>query len=747
MRAALRGLGVLGMSLAFAAALVPGRASASAPAALPSDLFGGAPPPATTIALPAPQVSDALIATLENTLGALLRSPFVAGHTLSAQVVGVTSGQVLFSHNEDMVLKPASNAKLFTTAAAYGVLGENWRTASRLLTRGKVEGEKLNGDIVLHGVHDVSWSTLFYPIPHYVANRLVDQLYEQGIREITGDVLVHGLFVVDGHRFGTLDTALERRQAGAMFGQRLAAKGIRLHGEVRVSDAPLPSGYSDELAIWEGPALSTIAAYINRISHNEFADMILLALAQADGGGASYANGALAIERWLTQMGLPHEGLRLRDGSGLSHDNRVSAQQLTALVAAIQNEPWADQWNSSLSLAGVDGTYANRMHGPSTRGCAWLKSGTINGVITTAGLLNHRGTGERYAVAFLMNDVRHQPSARASQDQLMAAVGDVELDTARPAAPELHAALLTPDDQVELRWTPPRGKAELYIQVRDASSGWRTEHQVASGAKSLRIPRGAAPRAYRVVAVGESGMSDPSGVLIAGGPKHAGHVIVIDGNERWLSDPAPENGLRTAHGFLTQYLSPLTGYRVESATNRSLDALQPPPRSTLLFSLGEEARSTEAMSAAERAWLDGHLTRGGAAIVAGSEFVWDLATNVEGGAAYLDRVFGVALVDDSAGNTAACLPAREGEPAPNRPRCAHFWTPGAMKIEFPDALQATRGESCMRYGGMRTDACVVHGRAAVVGFPLESIDAPQAREAVVRRLLQLVGTPDRDDKS
>lgn len=690
---------------------------------------------------------EATLEALHTTLRTLLRSPTVAGHTLSASVVALSSGQIVFDQNGGTLLKPASNTKLFTTAAAFGILGADWRPASRLLSRQPAKGDTIAGDLILHGVHDASWSTLFYPIPHYVANRLVDQLYDSGIRRIDGDLLVHGLFVVDGHRFGTLNTATERLQAASMFRERLRAKGIGLRGEVKISDQPLPNRYPHELARWEGPSLPTIAAHINRISHNEFADMLMLAIAQSAGESAGYSNGFQAMETWLDSVGVAHDGLRLRDGSGLSHDNRVTAQQLVALIAAVQNQPWADEWNASLSVAGMDGTYGNRMHGASTRGCAWLKSGTINGVISTAGILHHRGTGERYAVAFVMNEVRHQPSARSSQDQLMAAVGDTYFSAARPATPELQSATLTDANEVQLRWSPVRQSLHYIIESRDEDSAWQTTQVVDASQQELRLPRGAAPRAYRILAANAEGYSDPSGVLIAGGPRRAERVLVVDGNERWLADPAPENGLRAPHGFLAQYLAPLTGYRVESITNRALPNHTSPATETVLFALGEEARATEALSLRERQWIENHLKQGGSVIVAGSEVAWDLATNVPEGPAFLDRVFGAAFVDDNAGNTVACLqPMAQAESGANS-QCAHFWTPGWMKIEWPDVLRSTRGETCMHYGGMTAEACVVHQRAALVGFPLESIDNSQDRSTVVRQLIQRVSTGGGKDKS
>lgn len=728
-------------ALCFVTAPAPSKAAAppsAPPSALPADLAE----PAQTHAR-APDLSAASLDEVSQAIQAVLRSPTIGGHTVSAHIVALSSGQTVFSSHEDRLLKPASNTKVISTAAAFGVLGPDWRTASRLLSEKPPKDGVIEGDLVLEGSYDLSWSTLFYPIAHYVANRLVDQLAEHGVRRVTGDVVVRGTFVVDGHRFGTLNTHQERLQAASMFQARLRAKGIQVGGAYRTTDQPAPRAFSHQLALWEGPTLPSIAAHINRMSHNEFADMVMLAMGAKANNESTYASGFRAVEAWLDQMAVPHEGLRLSDGSGLSHNNRVSAHQMVQIVSAVQTQPWAELWNHSLSVAGVDGTFAGRMRDPGTRGCAWLKSGTIDGVITTAGILHHRGTGERYAVSILMNDVRHQPSARSAHDAIIGALGRHQLDQGRPASPALTHAQINERDDVRLQWTPSPNATHYVVESREGQSAWRTELVVDGSKKEAVVPRGAAPRAYRIVATNTQGLSDPSVVLIAGGPKRAPRVLLVDGNERWQHDPAPENGLRAPHAFLAEFMDPLTGYRVESISNRVLDTTSVNKDTTVWMALGEEARSTEALSASERAWVQRHVQADGRLILAGSEAAWDIATNLPDGAQFLDRIFGAAFVSDNAGNTAACL---AGTDAPSS-TCGHFWTPGFMNVEWPDQLAVTRGDVCMHYAGTEDVACVVHKHAALVGFPLESIDNPADRRTIVRALLTRVGTPKSDERS
>lgn len=752
------GLGVIVFSLFlfFVFSLLGSLAHAGAPQALPADFSlpadlidsTHAPTASPKPLYSAAPVTPAAKSKVRKAFEEILTSPSIRGHKLSAKVVALSSGQVVYEQNADQWLKPASNIKLLTTAAAFSILGEDWRPASRVLSTRDVKDGTIAADVALHGVHDLSWSKLFYPSATYPAERLVEQLYDRGIRRIDGDVIIHGLFVVYGYHFGTLDTAVEREQAAEVLRKALIKGGIQVKGAVKVSHSPLPNTYPIELARWEGPSLAPIVDEINRASHNEFADMLLLAIAQSDGGGASYVGGARVIRSWLTHQGYALDGLEIHDGSGLSHSNRLSAELLTQIIRAAQTKPWAALWNDSLSAAGVDGTYVNRMLGPTTRGLAWMKSGTINGVVSSSGLLYHAATGETYAISLLLNDIRNQPSARIVLDKLITAVAGIQPDKKRPTIPLFESARLHDDDHVHLRWRKTPNTSKYIIETRDETSTWRQARIVDRGTTDIRLPRGSAPRAYRIRAFNDTGISDASGVLIAGGPHNAGRVILVDGNERWLADAAEQkNARKVPHAFLTSYLGALTGYRVESMTNHALLTQSIPKSATVLFALGREANDTEALSHQERRWIEAYVKNGGRIIVSGAEAAWDLQTHVNDGPDYMDRVFGAAFIADSADDTVACISDEIANQTQSSNRCGHFWSRGRMQIKWPDALTTTSGRSCMRYGNQQSHACIYQDNAALVGFPLESINSPQDRRAVIRALLKLVGTPDGSDKS
>jgi len=72
------------------------------------------------------------------------------------------TGEVIYERNPSKLFMPASNMKLYTTAAALCMLGPQYRYETEFVTSGAVdESGVLQGDLILRGSGDPSWSWLF----------------------------------------------------------------------------------------------------------------------------------------------------------------------------------------------------------------------------------------------------------------------------------------------------------------------------------------------------------------------------------------------------------------------------------------------------------------------------------------------------------------------------------------------------------------------------------------------------------
>src|SRR6266705_4322746 len=73
-------------------------------------------------------------------------------------------GRVLFSRNGDRFSVPASNTKLIVAAAAAVLLPADYRVRTSLYANGTVTNGVLQGDLILYGRGDPTWSERCYTV-------------------------------------------------------------------------------------------------------------------------------------------------------------------------------------------------------------------------------------------------------------------------------------------------------------------------------------------------------------------------------------------------------------------------------------------------------------------------------------------------------------------------------------------------------------------------------------------------------
>ena len=110
----------------------------------------------------------------------------------------------------------------------------------------------------------------------------------------------------------------------------------------------------------------------------------------ATGSEATLAAAARSVREWFAAKGIPVEGLVMDNGSGLSRSERITAQQLAAVLEAAFKGPYAPELLSSLPVAGVDGTLARRFKASVAEGRARMKTGTLRNVVALAGYVLDR---------------------------------------------------------------------------------------------------------------------------------------------------------------------------------------------------------------------------------------------------------------------------------------------------------------------------------------------------------------------
>ena len=88
---------------------------------------------------------------------------------------------------------------------------------------------------------------------------------------------------------------------------------------------------------------------------------------------------------------------------GLSRTERISPQQLAAVLRAAAASNWAPEFMASLPIVAVDGSMRNRLRGTAASERARIKTGGLRNVSAIAGYVPD-ATGQLCVVVAMIND-------------------------------------------------------------------------------------------------------------------------------------------------------------------------------------------------------------------------------------------------------------------------------------------------------------------------------------------------------
>lgn len=334
--------------------------------------------------------------------------------TSSCGAVAV-DGIIVSASNIDTAVIPASNQKLLVAAAALEVLGADHRFITSVAVPPASDGV-IDGDIFLIGGGDPLLTSDDFPIEddaQPVVNAtsldvLADAVVDAGITRIRGTVIGDGsryddewvvddwaddvafveagpydaLLANDGRvrgRFGRQDDP----NAGAAreFVRLLNDRGIRV-------DNGWGSGVASTLvpviATVESAPLTDIVIEMLLTSDNNTAELLLKEMGFAESGTGTRAAGLSAMSQSLTDLGVPMAGVRLRDGSGLSRENRATCAALLSVVQLGRGTAI----DAGLPVAAVSGTLAGEFVESVMAERLRAKTGTLTGVKALAGVVD-----------------------------------------------------------------------------------------------------------------------------------------------------------------------------------------------------------------------------------------------------------------------------------------------------------------------------------------------------------------------
>ena len=188
---------------------------------------------------------------------------------------------------------------------------------------------------------------------------------------------------------------------------------------------------------------------MDQVSDNFVAEMLVKELGAVQGQGGTTAAGVGFVTGLLAQAGVPLDGVRLVDGSGLSLLDRLTPDALASLLSTM----WGDvevrlELLSSLPVAGRTGTLHDRMRRSAAAGVVRAKTGTTSNASALSGF-----AGDRYVFSILQNGwpiswslgPRRAGSLRDGASRLPVAGADRPPSAARRPPSPPSSALTFPD--------------------------------------------------------------------------------------------------------------------------------------------------------------------------------------------------------------------------------------------------------------------------------------------------------------
>ena len=421
-----------------AAVLTTGRSTEAAavkPAPAPVTANPGIVPVADSAPRPAP---DRLAARLSGPLA----DPNLGA--LTGRVTDAITGDQLWAQGADIPMQPASTNTTLTAAAALLVLDRDAKLTTRV-----VRGAR-PGVVVLKGGGDPTLSAApagqdtWYRDAARISD-LAEQVQRSGM-EVTavhvdvsayagptmapgwdpldidyGDIAPIESVMLDGGRIQPVSVDSVRSRTPALDAGRALAVALEVD-PATVTVLP-GAATGEEIASVQSPPLTSRVRDMMNASDNVMAETIGREVAEQANNPQSFDGAVRATLAALESAGVDTDGSRLFDSSGLSVDDRLTAETLDEVVQAaaggdqLKLRPLVDV----LPIAGGSGTLSNRYLDSDlvkpAAGFLRAKTGSLTGTNSLAGIVTD-ADGRVLTFALISNDAG--PTGRIALDNLAA---------------------------------------------------------------------------------------------------------------------------------------------------------------------------------------------------------------------------------------------------------------------------------------------------------------------------------------
>ena len=359
--------------------------------------------PTFSAASASPLLSKVAIA---KTFDRISESPSLANPSII--LIDRGSGEVIFEKNAQSPRKPASVLKLLSAMLALQYLDPNYQYETKIALGPTPRSLVLSGefDPWMASRHKDAVANNRASLTS-LGNKAIERLIplEGGVPK-TLSVKYNGVYLAD------------IKALGNYFKNR----GIKAYFSA-VSSTQAESLSIEDIATVTSPSVLQIVQFAIRWSDNLLADRLAEDAAVATGYTRDISGVTEVAKALLTEFGIDSKELTIKDGSGLSKKNRMTAEMIADLLVRIREDDIFAPIYAGLPVSGISGTLEDRFTdtSPDAVGLIHAKTGTLDGTVALAGYVS-AGEDEYIFVALadrIKKGTTATKSARITLDRLI----------------------------------------------------------------------------------------------------------------------------------------------------------------------------------------------------------------------------------------------------------------------------------------------------------------------------------------
>ena len=152
-----------------------------------------------TDATPTPAISRTIaptpntprtLADLQARIEQIVRQPALEPGIFAVKIVSLDTGDVIFEQSANKFVRPASNMKLYTVAAALDRLTPDYHFITSVYAKEKADKGTIKGDLIIYGRGDPSFAARFNNGDYFKGiNDLAERIVAAGVKRVKGDLV------------------------------------------------------------------------------------------------------------------------------------------------------------------------------------------------------------------------------------------------------------------------------------------------------------------------------------------------------------------------------------------------------------------------------------------------------------------------------------------------------------------------------------------------------------------------------